>query len=159
MTQEHGLRMGELLVAAGLLTDQQVRDILAEQQRSGRPFGDLAERLFNVNPDAVEQAWVEQYLSLQTEVDLTTQEVDVEVLRVLNRRQAWQFRMLPLRRDDDELVMATCREKFVRAVNFAWRRMNDPVFFLIAQRPQLEEFLMEHYPWPGIEQLEPAAMS
>jgi len=156
MTREHGLRMGELLVSAGLLNDRQVREVLNEQQQSGRPFGDIAERMFNVSPEAVEQAWIDQYLALGTEVDLNTQRVDVEVLRVLNRRQAWQFRMIPLRREDNELVMATSRERFTRAVNFAWRRMHDPVFFLIAQRPQLEHFLMEHYPWPGIEELHPA---
>ncbi len=156
MTREHGLRMGELLVQAGLLNEQQVQAILTEQKGSGRPFGDLAERMYSINPDAVEQAWIEQYLSLGTEVDLDSQRIDVEVLRVLNRRQAWQFRMLPLRHEMGELVLATCRDKFARAVNFAWRRMNDPVFFLIAQRPQLESFLMTHYPWPAMEELEPA---
>lgn len=153
MTRKHGLRMGELLILAGLLSERQVQDILDEQRQSGRPFGDLAERMFNVSPEAVEQAWIDQYLAMGTETDLSTQRIDTEVLRVLNRRQAWQFRMMPLRREDNELVMAASRERFSRAVNFAWRRMHDPVFFLIAQRPQLEHFLMDHYPWPGIEEI------
>lgn len=151
------MKMGELLVQAGVLNQDQIQQILDMQESTGRPFGDLAERMFGVDPDAIEQAWIEQYLSYGAEVDLDTQHMDVEVLRVLNRRQAWQFQLLPLRRDNEELIMATTRKRLPRAVNFAWRRMHDPVFFLIARRPQLEEFLMDHYPWPAMEGFTPYA--
>lgn len=154
MGQYPKMRIGQLLVRGGALTEQQVADILTEQERSGRPFGDLAERLFGISPDIVEQAWIDQYMAFDTCVDLNTQRIDVEVLKVLNRRQAWQFRLLPLRQENGELVAATTRDKLARAVNFAWRRLHDPVFFLIAQRPQLEDFLMEHYPWPAMEEVE-----
>ncbi len=151
-----GVRIGELLVKQGVLTEEQVEHIVAEQKRLGRPFGDLAEKLFHVSAEAVERAWIDQYLSFGTEINLDQQEMDLRVLRILNRRQAWQFRVLPLRHDGDELVAATSREHLKRAVNFAWRRIGDPVYFLIAKRPQLEEFLMEHYPWPAALEL-PAA--
>jgi hypothetical protein len=154
MSEPKGMRIGELLVAQGALTRDQVQAILEQQSRCGRPFGDLAERMFGVTPEAVEQAWIDQYVELQTEVDLETQRIDLEVLRVVNRRQAWQFHMLPMYYDQHELMLATCRESLKRAVNFAWHRLNDPVFFLIAKRPQLEEFLMEHYPWPAMEHLD-----
>jgi hypothetical protein len=36
----------------------------------------------------------------------------------------------------------------VRSVNFATRTLNEPVHFLIAERQQLREFLMKHYPVP-----------
>jgi MSHA biogenesis protein MshE len=144
-----GVKIGQLLVNQGVLTAEQVEQILAEQKNAGRPFGDLAERLFGISPEAVEKAWIEQYLALSTEIDLDQQRIDVQVLRTLNRRQAWQFRMLPIRREDQDLVMATSRDHLKRAVNFAWRRLHDPVYFMIARRPQLEDFLMRHYPWPG----------
>lgn len=150
MGRTNGVRMGELLVEARVLTCEQVEAILAEQKSTARPFGDLAERMFNVSPESIEQAWIDQYLAYGTEVDLDTQRIDIEVLSVLNRRQAWQFRMLPLRREHDEIVTATTREDLPRAVNFAWRRMTDPVFLVIAKRPQLEQFLMSHYPWPAM---------
>jgi MSHA biogenesis protein MshE len=144
-----GIRIGELLIEQGVLSAEQVQQILDEQKRAGRPFGDLAERLFGVSPESVEKAWIDQYLSLSTEIDLDQQSVDVHVLRTLNRRQAWQFRMVPMRHEQQDLVVATSREHLKRAVNFAWRRLHDPVYFLIARRPQLEDFLMRHYPWPA----------
>ncbi len=153
MSQVKGIRIGELLVGQGSLTKDEVQAILDEQKTTGRPFGDLAERMFGVSADDIEKAWIEQYISLGTTVDLESQRIDTEVLRVLNRRQAWQFQMLPMRYDENDLVVATSEEKLPRAMNFAWRKLKDPIFFLIAKRPQLEEFLMEHYPWAAMHNM------
>ena len=65
-----------------------------------------------------------------------------------DRRQAWQFHLLPLNRDERGLQMATCSEDLVRSVNFSARKLDEPVPFLIAERQQLREFLMRHYPVP-----------
>ena len=143
-----GIQIGELLVEQGILTSQQVRDILQVQKLSHRPFGDLAERLFGIDPKAVEDAWVEQYLRVAGVIDLEEQEIDAECLRLLNRRQAWQFHLLPLNRDDQMVNMATSPEDLVRSVNFATRTVDQPVCLLLAERTQLREFLMRHYPVP-----------
>lgn len=143
-----GIQIGELLVEQGVLTRQQVKQILQVQKLSHRPFGDLAERLFGIDPKAVEDAWVEQYLRLAGVIDLEQQKIDTDCLRLLSRRQAWQFHLLPLHRDDDAIRMATDAESLVRSVNFATRSIDEPVYFLIAEREQLREFLMKHYPVP-----------
>lgn len=143
-----GIQIGELLVEQGVLTDQQVQHIITVQRDSHRPFGDLAERLYGISPTAVEDAWVQQYIRLAGEVDLEELEIDVNCLRVINRRQAWQFHVLPVRRDAENLHVATDADNLVRAVNFGTRRLDEPVYFLIARRQQLREFLMKHYPVP-----------
>lgn len=147
---QRGMPIGQLLVEQGVLTEQQVGHILKVQKISHRPFGDLAERLYGINPKAVEDAWVEQYLRMVGVVDLNGQETETETecLRLLNRRQAWQFHLLPLNRRGGELKMATSPEHLVRSVNFAVRKLDEPVYFLIAERKQLREFLMKHYPVP-----------
>ena len=38
----------------------------------------------------------------------------------------------------------------VRAVNFSGRKIDEPIHFLIAERAQLREFLMKHYPVPEV---------
>jgi hypothetical protein len=43
---------------------------------------------------------------------------------------------------------ATDATSLIRAVNFSTRRLDDAVCFLIAEREQLREFLMKHYPIP-----------
>ena len=144
-----GIQIGQLLVEQGALTEVQVQHILKVQRLSHRPFGDLAERLYGINPRAIEDAWVEQYIRIAGLVDLDDQEVETEALRMLNRRQAWQFHLLPLKRDEQaDLSMATSAENLVRSVNFSAKKLDEPINFLIAERKQLREFLMKHYPVP-----------
>jgi hypothetical protein len=143
-----GIQIGQLLIEQGVLSENQVQHILKVQRISHRPFGDLAERLYGIDPQAVEDAWVEQYLRIAGVVDLEDQEIDVDCLRRLSRRQAWQFHLLPLNREDQHLQIATCAEDLVRNVNFTARKLDEPVCLLIAERQQLREFLMKHYPVP-----------
>jgi hypothetical protein len=144
-----GIQIGQLLVEQGVLTERQVEHILKVQKMSHRPFGDLAERLYGTSARAIEDAWVEQYLRIAGTVDLDAQRVDTECLRLLNRRQAWQFHMLPMHRDGHANVnVATDAGNLVRAVNFASKKLDEPVYFQVAERKQLREFLMKHYPVP-----------
>jgi Type II secretion system (T2SS), protein E, N-terminal domain len=144
-----GIQIGQLLIEQGVLSSAQVQQILDAQKTSHRPFGDLAERLFGVDPRAIEDAWVEQYLRTTGIVDLEEVQVDTDCLRLLNRRQAWQFHAMPMNRESGDLGIATSKENLVRAVNFTSRKIDEPVYFLIAERDQLREFLMRHYPVPN----------
>lgn len=143
-----GIQIGQLLVQQGVLTERQVQHILQVQKVSHRPFGDLAERLFGVSPEVIEDTWVQQYVRNAGIVDLDEHEVDINCLRLINRRQAWQFHVLPLHRDEHGLAAATDATSLIRAINFSTRRLDDAVCFLIAERQQLREFLMKHYPIP-----------
>ena len=44
--------------------------------------------------------------------------------------------------------MATSASDLVRSINFATKTIDEPVYFLIAERQQLRDFLMKHYPVP-----------
>ncbi|MBC7784133.1 MAG: hypothetical protein H7144_09855 [Burkholderiales bacterium] len=144
-----GIRIGEILIEQGILSAEQVSHILKVQRSVTRPFGDLAERLYGIDPKAVEDAWVEQYVRWAPPVDLSEIEADKQVLRLINRRQAWQFHIAPLGRDTENISIATTAERLVRAVNFAAEKFSQPVSFVLADKKQLREFLMKHYPVPN----------
>ena len=150
MPQTHkGIPIGELLVRQGVLDERQVEHILTVQKTSHRPFGDLAERLYGVSPQLVEDAWVEQYVHAAGVTDLEELQFDENCLRVINRRQAWQFHVLPVHHDEQlNLNVATDAQNLVRAVNFSSRRIDEAIHMLVADRDQLFEFLMKHYPVP-----------
>ena len=143
-----GIQIGQLLVEQGVLTQEQVQQVLELQKVSHRPFGDLAERLFGVSPRAVEDAWVQQYLRAVGVINLEDEKIETDCLRLLSRRQAWQFHAMPMNRAHSQLNVATCAEHLVRAVNFSTKTFDEPVYFLIAERKQLRDFLMKHYPVP-----------
>jgi hypothetical protein len=146
---QKGIPIGELLVQQGVLTERQVAHILTVQKSSNRPFGDLAERLYGIAPKLIEDAWVVQYVHTAGTCDLEELDFDEQCLRMLNRRQAWQFHLLPINHDESmNLQMATDADHLVRAVNFSSRRIDESIHMLVAERGQLRDFLMKHYPVP-----------
>lgn len=147
-TTRKQLKLGEILTQQGVLDQRQVTHILNVQRTVSRPFGDLAERLYGVKAQAVEDAWVDQYLTLAEKIDLDEIEADLQCAKLVNRRQAWQFHLAPLHRDGDHLAVATTADSLVRAVNFATRRFGEPTYFVIAEKQQMHAYLMHHYPVP-----------
>ncbi len=151
IVQPNGIRIGEIMVRRGILSQQQVLEILDRQRQVRLPFGVLAEQLFEVAVETIEEAWIEQYCHLTGEIDLRQEQVDVRVLKLINRRQAWQFEILPLRFEPSgELLIAASRERLARAVTFAANRLKPIVYFRVAERDQLRDFLKRHYPMPEI---------
>lgn len=145
------IKIGEILIEQGVLSEQQVFEILQAQKQHKMPFGVLAERMFDVTLHSIENAWVEQYHRFTGTIDLRHEAFDAEALKVLNRRQAWQFELLPIRTDPQgELLMAASANRLARAVTFAANRIDRAVYFRIAEQEQLREFLQQHYPMPEL---------
>lgn len=151
-TSDQPIRIGQILVDQGVLSAAQVRVILDEQRHTGVPFGVLAERHFEVTVQTIERAWITQYQQFTGgQIDLATQQIDTDVLALINRRQAWQFEILPLcYQPTGELLMAASRRRLARAVTFVAAKLKPVVFFRIAESDQLRRFLQRHYPMPQI---------
>lgn len=145
------VRLGEVMVAQGLLTQAQVETILEHQRERPRPFGHLAEVLFHVSAEDVESAWVEQYSRITERVNPLREDVDPGVLAMVSRRQAWQFRLMPLRWDGSEVMVATVREHLTRGMRFALRQLAAPCWFVLAEADDLGAALSQHYPIPGMD--------
>lgn len=144
------MRIGELLVRQGALTEHQVDQVLVEQAKCTLPFGVICERLFGVPPGIVESCWVEQYTALTGSLCPDFSECDPTVLNTVTRRQAWQFRVVPLRWEDGALVIASTSDHLQRALRFATQVMPVPVFFVLTNEAELGDALARHYPIPGL---------
>lgn len=144
------VRLGDLLVRRGVLTEAQRDAVLEYQQTTGRPFGELAERLFGVDESAVEEAWAEQYAGLAQRVDPRSERVEADALRLIDRRQAWQFRLLPLRIEAGELMACTTQVHLVRALRFAGWHIRRPCYFVLSDPLALWEALQRYYPLEGM---------
>lgn len=144
------IRLGDLLVKRGVITTAQRDSILDYQRLTGRPFGELAEKIYGVREAVIESAWAEQYAGLSKVVDPRREAVDPEVLPLIDRRQAWQFRMLPLRFDGAELMVCTTEKHLVRALRFAGWKIRAQCFFVMAEPQALGEALTRYYPMAGM---------
>jgi hypothetical protein len=144
------LRLGDLLIESGALNREQVQHILETQEREGSPFGVLAERLYGVDPAVTEAAWARQYAQLARTIDPDTESFDPRALSLVTRRQSWQFRVLPVRFEPHELMMATTQVHLPRALRFAANVIGYPVFYVMAEPEALGRALCRHYPLPGL---------
>lgn len=144
------LRLGQVLVDAGTLTEKQVEQVLERQKREQRPFGLLCEEMFGLEPDVIENAWAKQYASITQTIDPSTETYEEAALELVTRRQAWQFRLLPVRFDGSEVMIVTTTMYLRRALRFASRVLNVPVYFVITDSEALGESLCKHYPLPGM---------
>jgi Type II secretion system (T2SS), protein E, N-terminal domain len=144
------VRLGEWMVRAGVIDDSQRSAILDAQASCGRPFGELAERMFGVDPRAVESAWAKQYASAVPRIDPLDQEPEPEVLGLVGRREAWQFRVLPIRRDGAEVMVCTTPEHLVRALKFLGWSVPGACYMVLADADGLHAALARHYPMAGL---------
>ena len=144
----NNIQIGQILIQQGVLSEQQVFEItFAQKKNPAIPFGVLAERMFEVTSETIEQAWIEQYHRFVGTVDLREQQIDEQVLSVINRRQAWQFEVMPLRYEPGgELLIAASKHRLARAVSFMANQVDSHCLFRVANRTQLREFLATHYP-------------
>ena len=144
------LLLGEVLVEQGLLSELDVRSILEQQRKTGRPFGAIAEKLCNISTEAIEEAWSYQYACNAPTIDPLTFMPRAEAKSMISPRQAWQFRCLPMNVEGDTLVLATTQKYLQRALKFATRVLDRPAYFMMTTEGRLATALSEHYPLGGM---------
>lgn len=145
------IRLGDLLVLKGELTSEQRDQILAAQADCARPFGAIAEEMFGISPQVVEHAWAQQHALIAPRVDPRRTGVPKEILGMIDRRQAWQFGVVPVRIENAELVLATSPDLLVRAMRFAGWRVTMPCTFEMCDKDTLATALGIHYPIDGFD--------
>lgn len=143
------LRIGDILVELGVLTEHMREEILDEQRIVGKPFGELAERMFGVDPAQIEDAWARQYEQIAGVFSFDGARIDPAATACVTARQAWQFKLLPVRFEHGELMIATTRENLPRALRFAATQLGEVCFFVTTTPEELTQRLQKVFPMPG----------
>ena len=145
------IRLGTILVQRGVLDEHQVQRVLRIQQESGQPFGLLCERLYDIPASKIESAWAKQYAMLVEKTDFTSVDPDSEVLDMVSRRQAWQFRVMLLmgrmRTHHGDHAQRSLSRTSIREQ----RHRPSCVLRHGSSASSLDEALRRYYPMPGIE--------
>jgi len=101
MARPEKIRLGDLLIQQGLLTDEQLKFALDEQKRSGRKLGRIVVESSFVTEEAISQALARQ---LQVPfVDLKHFNPKPELINLLPEAQARRFRAIVLSEIDGRL--------------------------------------------------------
>ena len=97
-------RLGEMLVEAGLVEEEQLTTLLAEARRSGLRLGD-----FLVSRGIVREEAIIDLLSRQLQIpklDFERQTVDPQLAKLIPQEMATKYQVAPLSRDDFTLRVA-----------------------------------------------------
>jgi len=148
--RQNPIRLGDLLVSHGILSIDERDQVLELQREKGGAFGAIAEKLFHISPAAVERAWAEQVAEWAPRVNPFKAKVQPAALSMIERRQAWQFRVLPIKLSEEGLVICTTKGSLVKALKFTGWRISAECQFVLAKLDELGAALEKHYPMSGM---------
>ena len=137
---------GECLGKVVALSTHDVSEILETQAATRRRFGEIALSWGLCRPQHVWQAWWEQLAHHTPTVDLTRTGVDAQALAHVPPAVAREFRVVPLRCFDEQLVLATSEHALSRARAELPPLLGKHVRFALVLGDQLDAAIDAYYP-------------
>jgi general secretion pathway protein E/type IV pilus assembly protein PilB len=141
------LRLGELLVQAGLITPDQLRIALTEQKQNNVPLGRLLVRLGFVTEGAIRDIMARTIG--QESIDLTRIVVDAEALKLVPQDFARRHRLLPIAYEAQARVLTVATTEIFNVVALdQLRGLLGPQIEIKAQlagEAQLEDYIDQFY--------------
>ena len=152
-------RIGQILVDMGFITDDQLETLLEEQLRQpGEKLGKIAEQLGLVTDDQIAQALAEQ-LNMKV-IQLEDFELGGDLKSTVSETMAQLYRVIPIRRDDFSLTVATCDPQNLTIQDELRTFLGMDIHLLISTEREINQALEKHYNAGGesverlVEQLE-----
>ncbi len=110
-------KLGEILINEGMITSQQLERALKLQREGNRKK--LGEILVEMGALSREELYeVLQYIYETEYVNLSNYIIDPELISLIPEKAALQFKLIPLSKNDDELVIAMANPFDVYALDF-----------------------------------------
>jgi general secretion pathway protein E len=135
--------IGSILIERGLITDDQLEQAIAEQQRSGERLDQLFVRLGFVNGSQVLEAIGQQFA--MPIVDLNGVEVKEDTLRLLPPKLVFKQRCVPLEVRNGVLRVATCDPFELTAFDELRLLTGMSIELVLADERDLRKFIRAHY--------------
>jgi type IV pilus assembly protein PilB len=127
-------RLGSLAIAKGFLTDEELQAAVAEQQRTGGQLGRILLTRGHVTVDQLSMLLAEQF-KLPYVTDLDDAPYDGVLASRLLRLDAVQFGAVPLRFEDDHLVVAVADPRRIVDLEAI---LQGPARFVVSPEPQIQ---------------------
>lgn len=140
-------KFGELLSQLVQLSGHDVEEILHEQQATQRRFGEIALSWGLCQPEHVWSAWCRQVgggAELE-HVDLDRDGIDAQAVALLHADVAKALRVIPIRADGQEAVLASDAALTQRVKDEIKGLLKRNVKFVIADRKQIDAAIEAYY--------------
>src|SRR5256885_11677408 len=136
-------RLGDLLVADGLLTAEQLKKALAEQKGSAEKLGSVLVRLNFVNEDQLIGFLSRQYGV--PSITLAQLDIDSDVLKLVPAPIARKYEVIPVRKMGNSLALAMADPTHVVALDDISFMTNLQVLPLVASQTAIKKAIDRHY--------------
>ncbi|MFI4860162.1 MAG: hypothetical protein ACIAXF_05715 [Phycisphaerales bacterium JB063] len=144
-------RIGQIMIELGILTPDQVDQVLASQTEYYVPFGKLTETMFGIDEFTINQAVADQIAGRTPYTKLCEESFDPDVLSLFTAREAWDTLLLPIRMEDGELRCATTVETLSSAIELMQDKPGLNYQFVLAEMRPIEEFIANLYAYEGVD--------
>ena len=110
-------KIGEILLNQGLITSQQLEEALkAQKEGNNKKLGEILVDMGALSKEELYE--VLQYVYETEYVDLSNYVIDPEVTSLIPEKIALQFTLIPISKNNDELVIAMANPFDVYAIDF-----------------------------------------
>jgi len=142
----HASRMGQLLGEIVPLSALDVEEILHEQIRNKRRFGQIALGWGLCEPQHVWSAWFEQLGQSARKVDLRDLGIDAQAIAHCPRELAIAYGVVPVRSMGRQLVLATTEQGYGLAHAELETKLKMATRFILCADAQVDRALATYYP-------------
>ena len=105
MADNSKIRIGDLLVQNGYITDDQLKEALGIQKQSGgKRIGQVLIEIGYVTEEQMLSALANR-LDMQL-IDLSSYAIDVDTVKLIPKQMAEQYIMLPIGQENGEVILA-----------------------------------------------------
>jgi len=110
-------RIGDILIEQGLITSQQLKEAL-EMQKNGSKKR-LGEIFVEIGAISREELYgILQYIYETEYIDLSNYVIDPEVISLISEKAALRFKLIPISKNNGELIIAMANPLDVYAIDF-----------------------------------------
>jgi hypothetical protein len=141
------LPLGALLLREGLVTAEQLELALMDQQQLGWRLGEILVNWGWVSSSAIASALAEQYG--MAFLDLGTEEVDEEAVKLISAEDAERYQAMPIRFLEAGVVLVAIADPTdVGACDELRERLGRPIHLAVADKEPLEALIAWYHGRP-----------
>ena len=112
------LRIGELLVRRGLITEEQLEEALKIQAKTGKRIGDILVEKGYIEREILEKVLQEYRASLSGLEDLDPEKIDKDLAKYVPEKIASMFKVVPVKRESGTIWLASSDVLDISALDY-----------------------------------------
>ena len=142
--QASKIRIGDLLVSAGYITEMQLKEALTIQKESqGKRVGEVLQELGYATETQILTALADRLGTVL--IDIRTYKIDVEAVRLIPKQMAEQYVMMPVANNEGQIILAVNDPLNLYAIEDIRQTIGMPVDTVLAELEPLKSAIEYQY--------------